>query len=189
MITETNDPIRCFGSGDAVYEEYHDHEWGLEVRGDAQVLERMVLEGFQSGLSWVTILRKRENFRSAFAGFEPDAVAGFDEGDVSRLMQDAGIVRNRRKIEAAITNAQATVALRERGSSLSDLVWSFAPAARVAAPASWDDVPASTDQSKALAKALKSEGFVFVGPTTMYALMQAIGMVNDHIAGCVALEN
>lgn len=180
--------IRCFGTGDVDYEAYHDHEWGHEVRGDAPMLERMVLEGFQSGLSWATILRKRENFRAAFAGFDPDAVAGFSEDDVERLMADAGIVRNRRKIEAAITNAQATVALRERGGSLSDLVWSHAPAPRDEPPASWEDVPAVTEESKALAKELKSEGFVFVGPTTMYALMQAVGMVDDHIAGCVALQ-
>jgi DNA-3-methyladenine glycosylase I len=189
MITETNDMMRCFGSGDPLYEEYHDHEWGTQVRGDNAILERMVLEGFQSGLSWVTILRKRDNFRAAFADFDADAVAQFTENDVERLLEDAGIVRNRRKIEAAITNAQATVALRERGGSLSELVWSHAPAQpREGAPATWEDVPASTPESKALAKALKTEGFVFVGPTTMYALMQAIGMVSDHVEGCVALR-
>ena len=187
MITEPNDLIRCFGTANTDYEEYHDHEWGREVRGDGPMLERLVLEGFQSGLSWATILRKRESFRAAFAGFDPDAVARFDEADVERLMQDEGIVRNRRKIEAAITNARATVALRERGDSLSDLVWSHAPPPRAQPPKSWADVPATTDESKALAKRLKSEGFVFVGPTTMYALMQAVGMVDDHIEGCVAL--
>ncbi|WP_062210466.1 DNA-3-methyladenine glycosylase I [Demequina oxidasica] len=186
MITETNDLIRCFGSGDSDYEEYHDHEWGHEVRGDGPMLERMVLEGFQSGLSWSTILRKRDNFRAAFAGFDPDAVAAFGDDDVERLMADAGIVRNRRKIEAAISNARATVALRDRGGSLSDLVWSHSPAPRSEPPASWEDVPAATDESKALAKELKAEGFVFVGPTTMYALMQAVGMVDDHIAGCIS---
>lgn len=190
MITETNDLTRCFGGGDPLYEEYHDHEWGHEVRGDNAIYERMVLEGFQSGLSWLTILRKRENFRAVFAGFDADAVAQFTEDDVERLLADPGIVRNRRKVEAAITNARATVALRDSGDSLTDLVWSHAPAEpRTEPPATWQDVPASTPQSTALAKDLKSHGFVFVGPTTMYALMQAIGMVDDHIQGCVALRD
>lgn len=186
MITETSDVIRCFGSGDALYEAYHDQEWGREVHGDGAILERLVLEGFQAGLSWVTILRKRENFRTAFAGFNPDALAAFTDSDVERLMADAGIVRNRRKIDAAITNARATVGLRERGGSLSDLVWAHAPNPGATAPASSDQVPASTSESKALTRALKAEGFVFVGPTTMYALMQAVGIFNDHISGCVA---
>lgn len=186
MITETNDLIRCFGNGDPLYEEYHDEEWGHPVHGDAELFERMVLEGFQSGLSWLTILRKREAFREAFAGFVPDAVAEFGEDDVERLMGDAGIVRNRRKIESAITNARAVVALRESGRSLDEVVWSHRPAPRSGAPATWEDVPASTPESAALAKELKSLGFVFVGPTTMYALMQACGLVDDHVAGCVA---
>jgi DNA-3-methyladenine glycosylase I len=189
MTPTTNSPVRCFGTGDVDYELYHDTEWGHEVRGDSPMLERMVLEGFQSGLSWSTILRKRENFRAAFSGFDPDAMAKFGDQDVERLMQDTGIVRNRRKVEAAITNARATVALRERGGSLSDLVWSHAPAPRPQPPTSWEDVPASTEESKVLAKALKAEGFVFVGPTTMYALMQAVGMVDDHVAGCLVFKN
>lgn len=188
MTSTTAGPIRCFGTGDAAYEAYHDDEWGHEVRGDAPMLERLVLEGFQSGLAWSTILRKRENFRAAFAGFEPDAVAAFDDAHIERLMNDAGIVRNRRKIAAAVTNAKATVTLRERGGSLSDLVWSHMPAKRPSPPATWEDVPTSTDESIALTKALKAQGFVFVGPTTMYALMQAVGLVDDHIAGCVALQ-
>lgn len=186
MTSVTNGPIRCFGTGDPDYENYHDNEWGKEVRGDSPMLERLVLEGFQSGLSWSTILRKRDNFRAAFAGFEPDAIAAFGDDDVERLLNDAGIVRNRRKIEAAITNARATVALQQRGASLSDLVWSHVPPRRASPPTSWEDVPASSAESKALTKALKAEGFVFVGPTTMYALMQAVGMVDDHIAGCLA---
>lgn len=186
MITETNDLLRCFGAGDPLYERYHDEEWGHEVHGDRALYERMTLEAFQSGLSWLTILRKREAFREAFAGFEPAVVAAFDEADVERLMGDASIVRNRRKIEAAITNARAVVALQESGRSLDQVVWSHQPAARAQRPAGWEDVPASTDESKDLAKELKSLGFVFVGPTTMYALMQACGMVDDHIAGCVA---
>ncbi|WP_084106351.1 DNA-3-methyladenine glycosylase I [Demequina sp. NBRC 110056] len=188
MITETNDLLRCFGAGDPLYEAYHDDEWGHPVHGDDALYERMVLEGFQSGLAWVTILRKREAFREAFARFSPPAVAAFTEKDVERLMEDAGIVRNRRKIEAAITNARAVVALQEAGGSLDDVVWSHRPAPRESRPADWTEVPASTDESKALAKELKSLGFVFVGPTTMYALMQACGLVDDHIAGCVAVR-
>ena len=130
MSTEPIDELRCFGSGDPLYERYHDHEWGLPVHGDASLLERIVLEGAQSGLSWITVLRKRDNYREAFAGFEPDAVAAFGDDDVERLMGDAGIVRNRRKIESAITNARAVVALREEGGSLEELFWSFAPPAR-----------------------------------------------------------
>ncbi|MFV0632909.1 DNA-3-methyladenine glycosylase I [Demequina sp.] len=185
MITQPHDLLRCFGAGDPLYERYHDEEWGQPVHGDAALYERMVLEGFQSGLSWLTILRKREGFREAFAGFDPAAVAAFDGDDVERLMADANIVRNRRKIEAAITNAQAVVDLQAQGRSLDEVVWSHRPAAREARPADWTQVPASTDDSKALAKELKSLGFVFVGPTTMYALMQACGLVDDHIAGCI----
>lgn len=188
MITETNDLVRCFGAGDPLYEEYHDNEWGLPVRGDAAILERIVLEGAQSGLSWITILRKREGYREAFAGFDPEAIAGFTDDDVERLLLDPGIVRNRQKIASAIANARAAVAMSEAGESLSDLFWSFAPAPRKRPPASWADVPPSTPESIALAKALKARGFVFVGPTTMYAAMQACGLVNDHIRGCVALK-
>jgi DNA-3-methyladenine glycosylase I len=189
MITETNDLQRCFGSGDPLYENYHDHEWGVPVHGDVAIYERIVLEGAQSGLAWITILRKRDNYREAFAGFDPDAVAAFGDDDVERLLLDAGIVRNRLKIESAITNARAVVGLREQGTSLEELFWSFAPERRKNPPVSWDQVPASTPESVALAKALKKAGFVFVGPTTMYAAMQACGLVNDHIKGCVALRS
>ncbi|SEJ66066.1 DNA-3-methyladenine glycosylase I [Demequina mangrovi] len=193
MTAETNDAqapaaVRCFGAGDALYERYHDEEWGIPVHGDAALLERIVLEGAQSGLSWLTILRKREGYREVFESFEPAAVATFTETDVERLMDDARIVRNRRKIESAIVNARATVALAEAGTSLDTLFWSFAPEPRDVAPGSWADVPASTPESIALAKALKKAGFVFVGPTTMYAAMQACGLVDDHIAGCVAAQ-
>lgn len=189
MITETNDLQRCFGSGDPLYENYHDHEWGVPVHGDVAIYERIVLEGAQSGLAWITILRKRDNYREAFAGFDPDAVAAFGDDDVERLLLDASIVRNRLKIESAITNARAVVGLREQGTSLEELFWSFAPERRKNPPVSWDQVPASTPESVALAKALKKAGFVFVGPTTMYAAMQACGLVNDHIKGCVALRS
>jgi len=162
------------------YVAYHDEEWGRPVRGDQALFERITLEAFQSGLAWITILRKREAFRRAFAGFDPGAVAAYDEHDVDRLLGDAGIVRNRRKIEAAVANARAVVAL---DGGLSDLLWSFAPSARPA-PTTLADVPAVTPESTAMAKALRAVGFRFVGPTTSYALMQATGMVNDHLADC-----
>lgn len=189
MITEPDDLTRCFGSGEPLYEEYHDHEWGVPVHGDVALYERIVLEGMQSGLSWLTILRKRDNFRAAFAGFEPAAVAAFGDDDVERLLADAGIVRNRIKIHAAITNARAVVALQEAGGSLDKLFWSHAPEPRESRPRGWEDVPASTPESAALTKELKKAGFVFVGPTTVYAAMQACGLVDDHIEGCVAARS
>jgi DNA-3-methyladenine glycosylase I len=165
------------------YLAYHDEEWGRPVRDDRGLYERMVLEGFQSGLSWLTILRKRESFRAAFANFEIDAVAGFGERDVERLLADAGIVRHRGKIEAAIANARAAAALRDGGESLAELIWSHAPPRR-RAPRTLADVPAVTPESTALAKELKRRGFRFVGPTSAYATMQACGLVNDHLEGC-----
>jgi DNA-3-methyladenine glycosylase I len=168
------------------YVAYHDEEWGRPVRGDDALFERLSLEGFQSGLSWLTILRKRENFRRAFAGFEIDAVAAFGDADVERLMGDAGIVRNRGKIEATLANARAARELRAGGESLTDLIWSFAPGGERPAPRTLADVPATTPESKALAQELKRRGFRFVGPTTAYAAMQACGLVNDHLMGCVA---
>jgi DNA-3-methyladenine glycosylase I len=164
------------------YLRYHDEEWGRPVLDGNALFERLCLEAFQSGLSWLTILRKREAFRAAFAGFRMEAVAGFGERDVERLLGDAGIVRNRAKIEAAIANAQAAVGLGGPG-AFSELVWSFRPPRR-RAPRSMSDLPATTPESDALAKELKRRGFRFVGPTTAYALMQACGLVNDHIAGC-----
>jgi DNA-3-methyladenine glycosylase I len=176
---------RCFGDGDPLYAAYHDEEWGRPVRDERGLFERLCLEGFQSGLSWLTILRKRDNFRAAFADFDPAAVAAFGDGDVARLMDDAGIVRNRAKIEATIANARATVALREAGGSLVDTIWGHRPEPR-SAPQDWSDVPAQTPESKALSRELKARGFRFVGPTTVYAAMQACGLVNDHLAGCPA---
>ena len=162
------------------YVAYHDEEWGRPVRGDDALFERLCLEAFQSGLSWLTILRKREAFRQAFAGFEIARVAEFGERDVERLMADAGIVRNRAKILAAIGNARAACDL---DGGLAELVWSFAPQPRPRPPRR-EDVPASTPESKALARELKRRGFVFVGPTTVYAAMQACGLVDDHLEGC-----
>ena len=174
---------RCpWGAGSEVYRAYHDTEWGVPVGGEAAYLERLTLEAFQSGLSWLTILNKREAFREVFAGFDADVVAAFDEADFDRLMGDARIVRNRLKVRAAITNAGATVGLRERG-GLEDFVRSFAPE-RQPAPETTDQIQSVSPESVALSKALKKEGFVFVGPTTMYALMQAIGVVDDHLVGC-----
>jgi DNA-3-methyladenine glycosylase I len=170
------------------YVAYHDDEWGRAVLDDRGLYEHLCLEAFQSGLAWITILRKREAFRSAFAGFEIDRVAEFGSRDVKRLLADAGIVRNRAKIEAAIANARAAVELRDSGESLAELLWSFAPGGARPAPRSFDEVPATTDESKALARELKRRGFRFVGPTTAYALMQACGLVNDHLAGCVVRD-
>jgi DNA-3-methyladenine glycosylase I len=164
------------------YLAYHDTEWGVPVRGETALYERLTLEAFQSGLSWLTILRKREAFRSAFAGFDPERVAAFDDTDRARLMADAGIVRNRLKVDAAITNARAALELRS-GGGLDALFWSFAPE-RHELPVDTAQVPAISPESVALAKALKRAGFVFVGPTTMYAAMQACGVVDDHVAGC-----
>jgi DNA-3-methyladenine glycosylase I len=180
---------RCGWAGPADdYVAYHDHEWGRPVHGDAALFERITLEAFQSGLSWLTILRKRDNFRSAFAAFDIEAVAAFGPRDVERLMSDTGIVRNRRKIEATVTNAVAALELRERGGddALDQLVWSFAepPGGTPSRPRRLADLASSTDASKALSKALKAAGFVFVGPTTMHAAMQACGLVDDHLEGC-----
>jgi len=165
------------------YVAYHDAEWGRPVRDDRGLYERLCLEAFQSGLSWLTILRKREAFRAAFAGFEIERVARFGPRDRKRLLADAGIVRNRAKIDAAIANARAATELHAGGESLAELIWSFAPERR-SAPLSFAEVPSKTAESAALARKLKGRGFCFVGPTTAYALMQACGLVNDHLAGC-----
>jgi DNA-3-methyladenine glycosylase I len=172
---------RCgWGGSTPDYQPYHDLEWGRPVRGDDALFERLTLEAFQSGLSWITILRKRPAFRAAFAGFSIPAVAAFTEADAARLMADTGIVRNRMKVDAALHNARVATELPE---GLSALLWSFAPPARPR-PRTTAEVPATTPESIALAKALKRRGFKFVGPTTAYALMQATGMVDDHLADC-----
>jgi DNA-3-methyladenine glycosylase I len=178
------EPQRCWPTRDPLYIAYHDEEWGRPVREEHLLLERVCLEGFQSGLSWLTILRKRENFRAAFEDFRPEALARFGHEDVERLIGDAGIVRNRAKIEATIANARATVALHDAGETLRGLLWSFAPAAPPPAPRALADLPAITAESTALARELRRRGFRFVGPTTAYAAMQACGVVDDHLAGC-----
>ncbi|QSB06475.1 DNA-3-methyladenine glycosylase I [Natronoglycomyces albus] len=172
---------RCpWGSEPEIYRQYHDFEWGRAVAGDDALFERISLEAFQSGLSWITILRKRENFRAAFDKFRIESVAAYTDRDVERLLADEGIVRNRAKILATIANARAIL---ELDGSLEDLLWSFQPQPR-RRPRWLSDVPASTPESKALSKDLKKRGFSFVGPTTAYAMMQAIGMVDDHLQGC-----
>jgi DNA-3-methyladenine glycosylase I len=177
------EPKRCWTSRDPLYDVYHDEEWGRPVTDERGLLERFCLEGFQSGLSWLTILRKRENFRKAFADFEPEAAARFGARDVKRLLGDAGIVRHRGKIEAAIANARGTLALRDSGTPLDQLVWAHRPKSRRPVKSIYD-LPATTPESVALSKELKRAGFRFVGPTTVYAAMQACGVVNDHIADC-----
>jgi DNA-3-methyladenine glycosylase I len=175
------DKVRCNWAGsDPLYMAYHDEEWGTPLRDDRALYEMLVLEGFQAGLAWITILRKRENFRRAFDGFEPERIAAYDDRKIAGLMADAGIVRNRAKIEATIANARA---VGDLDVDLAELLWSFAPSPRPR-PARMADVPAVTPESTAMAKELKRRGFRFVGPTTAYALMQATGMVDDHTADC-----
>ncbi|GAB2597802.1 DNA-3-methyladenine glycosylase I [Pseudactinotalea suaedae] len=181
--------FRCFGTGDPLYEAYHDEEWGVPPSSSAdehELFERMSLEAFQSGLSWITILRKREGFRAAFAGFDPAAVAAFGDDDVARLMADVGIVRNRAKIDATIANARALLEMHTRGERLAEVFEAHRPPARAARLARLDQMPASTPESVALAKDLKKRGFRFVGPTTAYAAMQALGYVDDHVQGCIS---
>jgi DNA-3-methyladenine glycosylase I len=176
---------RCsWALGTDDYLDYHDSEWGRPLHGERELFERLTLEAFQSGLSWLTILRKRENFRRAFDDFEIERVADYGDAEIERLLGDSGIVRNRRKIEATITNARAAQELHSQGGTLDQLIWSFAPDEERPAPETFDDLESTTAESKALAKELKNHGFVFVGPTTVYATMQAIGVVNDHLAGC-----
>jgi DNA-3-methyladenine glycosylase I len=175
---------RCWGDGDPLFERYHDAEWGFPVLDERGLFEKLSLEAFASGLSWRTILAKRDAFRAAFARFEPDAVASFEDADVARLLADPGIVRNRAKIEATLANARAAVGLRATGEPLEALIRAHAPPPRERPPATWAEVPATVPDSVALARELKRRGFRFVGPTTLYALMQACGLVDDHLAGC-----
>ena len=177
---------RCAWAGhDAEYQRYHDEEWGTPLHGDRALFEKLSLEGFQAGLSWITILRRRPTFRLAFADFDIDAVAAFGDGDVERLMADPGIIRNRLKVDATISNARVTQQLVSgHPGALDELIWSFAPESRGRALESFAEIPAVTAESTALSKALKKVGYRFVGPTTMYALMQSGGLVDDHLRGC-----
>ena len=186
MTAAGGGPERCPWPGieAEIYADYHDREWGVPKVGDRELFEKLILEGFQSGLSWLTILRKRENFRAAFAGFDPERIARFGEKDVARLMQDAGIIRNRAKIEATISNAQAYLKIAER-QSFSALMWGFLDNGPITNRwQTFSEVPSQTDVSKRISKELKARGFRFVGPTTAYAFMQSVGMVNDHLVGC-----
>lgn len=183
-LAGTDGLLRCpWGNSTDDYRVYHDTEWGRPVHGDDALFERVSLEAFQSGLSWITILRRREGFRSAFAGFAIEKVAAFTEADRERLLLDEGIIRNRAKIDATLANARAALELPD---GLSALIWSYAPDPARPAPQTLAEVPATTAESTALAKELKRRGFRFVGPTTAYALMQACGLVNDHLADCCA---
>jgi DNA-3-methyladenine glycosylase I len=182
LLIGADGTARCAWAGaDAEYQRYHDEEWGTALHGDRRLFEKMSLEGFQAGLAWITILRKRPRFREVFLDFAPDAVAAFGPADIERLMQDAGIVRNRAKIEAVIGNAGLVAGMGE--GELDALLWSFAPEGHTP-PATFAEVPAITAESTAMSKELRRRGFRFVGPTTMYALMQSSGMVDDHVAGC-----
>ncbi|WP_432428331.1 DNA-3-methyladenine glycosylase I [Salinilacustrithrix flava] len=185
LRTGADGVVRCWWCGDdPLYVDYHDHEWGRPTRDERDVFELLALEGFQAGLAWITILRKREAFRAAFHGFDIDAVAAYEEPDIERLLGDAGIVRHRGKIQATIDLARLSQELRAEGSSLSELVWSHAPESRPAPLATLAEIPAHTSESAALSKALKARGARFVGPTIVYAFMQSAGMVDDHLIGC-----
>jgi DNA-3-methyladenine glycosylase I len=185
LLVGADGVTRCWwAGGDPLYVAYHDREWGRPLEGDDALFEMLALEGFQAGLAWITILRKREAFREAFGGFRIESVAGFGEKDVARLMANARIVRNRAKIEATIGNARATLDLPGRDGRLTSFVWSFAPPARATRVQSFDDLPSVTPEAVALSKALRERGFRFVGPTIVYSFMQAVGIVDDHLAGC-----
>lgn len=187
-LIDDGDRRICWWCGDdAGYRSYHDREWGRPVADDVRLFEKLCLEGFQAGLSWLTILRKRDHFRRAFADFEPAVVATFDDADVERLVADAGIVRHRGKITSTINNAGRALELQDDAGSIAAFVWGFAPPAGPA-PRSRAELPATSPESTALSKALKQRGWTFVGPTTAYAFMQAVGIVNDHLAGCAVRD-
>ena len=181
-----DDRIRCFGDGDPLMAAYHDEEWGVPVHDDRQLFEKLILDSFQAGLSWRTILHKRKNFRKAFHGFNPKKIANYSEGDVVRLLSDAGIVRNRLKIQATITNAQIYLEIQEKEGSFEEYIWSFANHKVLKGPPAicWEEVPTSSPESDAMSADLKARGFKFVGTTICYAFMQAVGMVDDHLVGC-----
>jgi DNA-3-methyladenine glycosylase I len=184
LLTGTDGVTRCWWPGeDPLYVAYHDDDWGRRVTDERELFEKLLLDGAQAGLAWITILRKREGYRRAFEGFEPERIAAYGDADVARLLADAGIVRNRAKVAAFIGNARALLALHDTGETLSDLVWAHAPK-RHRRPRRMADIPAVSPEAEALSKALRARGFKFVGPTIVYAFMQATGVVDDHIAGC-----
>jgi DNA-3-methyladenine glycosylase I len=178
--------IRCGWAGtDPLYIEYHDTEWGVPVYDDQEMFDRLMLEGFQAGLSWITILRKRENFHAAFDGWDPEKIAAYGDDDIARLMADPGIIRNRLKVNGAVKNARAYLAIRDAGESFSELLWSFVGGSPIVNhPRTLEEIPALTPEATAMSKELKRRGFTFVGPTICYAHMQSAGLVDDHIVGC-----
>ncbi len=185
MNVRTREPSRCpWSLGSPEYVDYHDNEWGRPVTDESGLFEKVCLEGFQSGLAWITVLRKRDNFREAFAGFDPVKVARFDDRKVDQLLTNVGIIRHRGKIQSAVNNARCLLAMHKVGESLSEVAWSYASRRRVAVPTGLSQLPAVTPASTALSKDLKSRGWSFVGPTTMYAMMQCMGVVNDHLGTC-----
>ena len=177
---------RCWGTGDLLMEPYHDLEWGVPVRDDRLLYEHLTLDSFQAGLSWRTVLYKRENFRRAFEGFDPERIAGYGKRDVARLLRDSGIIRNRQKVEAAIANARVYLAMQKAGESFTHFLWSFTAGRTKLGKSAcrWDEIPTHSPESDAMAKALRERGFRFVGTTICYAFMQAVGIVDDHLVGC-----
>lgn len=186
----TDEIVRCWGTDDPLMLAYHDNEWGVPEHGDQKLFEHLALDGFQAGLSWRTILHKRENFRAAFAGFDPAAVARFGERDRKRLLADAGIVRNRQKIDATINNARQLLEIQRELGSFSDFIWSFTDhqTLRGKPVSSWEQLPSTSPESDAMSAELKRRGFKFVGSTICYAFMQAVGMVDDHLEGCFRFQ-
>lgn len=188
LLTGTDGVVRCGWPGDdPLYVGYHDDDWGRPVRGERELFEKLILDGAQAGLAWITILRKRETYRAAFDGFDPVVVAAYGPADVERLLADPGIVRNRQKVAAAITNAQSLLAMHDAGETLVDLVWSHQPA-RHQRPRPGGDYPVASPEAEALSKALRDRGWKFVGPTIVYAFMQAVGVIDDHMDGCFRAE-
>lgn len=188
LLVGSDGVARCPWPGsDPLYVEYHDDDWGRPVRDERELFEKLILDGAQAGLAWITILRKRDSYRQAFDGFDPERVADYGPDDVARLLADPGIVRNRQKVAAAITNAQALLAMHDAGETLADLVWSHQPAAHGVLRAG-DEYPVTSPEAEALSKALRARGWKFVGPTIVYAFMQAVGVVNDHLEGCAFRE-
>lgn len=184
LLTGADGVVRCGWPGDdPLYVTYHDDDWGRPVRGERELFEKLILDGAQAGLAWITILRKRDTYRQAFEGFDPEVVAGYGPDDVERLLADPGIVRNRQKVAAAITNAQSLLAMHDAGETLVDLVWSHQPTQHVR-PRPEGNYPVTSPEAEALSKALRQRGWKFVGPTIVYAFMQAVGVVDDHMDGC-----
>jgi DNA-3-methyladenine glycosylase I len=185
LVTGDDGITRCWWCGtDPLYVQYHDEDWGRPVRDERELFEKLLLDGAQAGLAWITILRKREGYRRAFEGFDPVRIAAYGDDDVARLLADPGIVRNRQKVAAAITNARSLLAMHEAGETLRDLVWSHQPAPRTQPLRPGDEFPVTSDEAIALSKALQRRGWKFVGPTIVYAFMQAVGVIDDHVAGC-----